>query len=133
MILRHGWSVKDLTDLTGKKCFSLGEVGGGNRAALKASQPHWATKLAIHLDKFNETNIVMTFNHDWHDQILVHPNDLARVIVRDLVDQDSESNSCDDPRFLNPTSESIAQTSGLSGDLGRSWMVLLSWMLLLVR
>jgi hypothetical protein len=97
MILRYGWSVLDLTEVTGMKCSSLGEVGGGNRAAIKASKPHWATAYAVNFPKFSETNVVMTFNHDW--EMDTGPwygayKSGALVFIRDLVDFEDESKSC---------------------------------------
>ena len=66
MMLRHGWVAVDLTPVTGQRCVSLGESGGGNRPALLRSQPHMAVRQAWRnmRSNFDDLDIVMTFNRD---------------------------------------------------------------------
>jgi len=66
MILREGWVVTDLTAVTGARCVSLGEEGGGNAEALRISDTHLASRSAwVHdRQKFSENDIVATFHRD---------------------------------------------------------------------
>jgi hypothetical protein len=78
MILRHDWQVVDLTSVTGLNLVSMGEAGGGNALAVRASKPHWAAQLYIDEDKFKGADIVMSFHTD---RTFVDSCDSARTLV----------------------------------------------------
>ena len=66
LMLHEGWTGVDLTAMTGQRCFSLGEEGGGNAEALRKSQPHWAIHQVFtnYGHMYADADIVMTFHHD---------------------------------------------------------------------